>query len=283
MFDDAIAPFAYTLPVFQTLLNYSNAENHTNPWYQQKNLGDIFKMAGYKTFWLDNQERPSFTNAYTLLSHRFATQVWTNASWTTYDQTLLDTFRTKIKSQLGDQNFILFHLIGSHLLYNKRFPKSFAKFTPAQIPYQGLHVKNEADKQIVADYVNSLYYTDHVLEGIFKLFEDKDAVIIYLSDHAQDIFESDNTYGHRCSTYGVEIPFVIYVTDLFKQKHPDKVKQLAQAVHKPFMIDDLIHTLLPLAGIHTKDNLESRDLLNPDFDITRPRMYCQNMLYKKRP
>ncbi|WP_158654457.1 sulfatase-like hydrolase/transferase, partial [Helicobacter salomonis] len=131
MFNDAIAPFAYTLPVFQTLLNYSNAENHTNPWYQQKNLGDIFKMAGYKTFWLDNQERPSFTNAYTLLSHRFATQVWTNASWTTYDQTLLDAFRTKIKSQLGDQNFILFHLIGSHLLYNRRFPKSFAKFTPA--------------------------------------------------------------------------------------------------------------------------------------------------------
>ncbi|WP_104694922.1 phosphoethanolamine transferase [Helicobacter salomonis] len=284
VFDNVISPFGNTMPVFQVLLNYSNYENRTVPWYEQKNLADIFKLAGYRTFWLDNQEESGSSNAYSLIARRFNRHVYTQISFKKlYDSALIDTFHTEIQSQVGVKNFILFHLIGSHLLYKERFPKSFAKFTPAQIPYQGLHVKNEADKQIVADYVNSLYYTDHVLEGIFKLFEDKDAVIIYLSDHAQDIFESDNTYGHRCSTYGVEIPFVIYVTDLFKQKHPDKVKQLAQAVHKPFMIDDLIHTLLPLAGIHTKDNLESRDLLNPDFDITRPRMYCQNMLYKKRP
>ncbi len=272
------------MPVFQVLLNYSNYENRTVPWYEQKNLADIFKLAGYRTFWLDNQEESGSSNAYSLIARRFNRHVYTQISFKKlYDSALIDTFHTEIQSQVGVKNFILFHLIGSHLLYKERFPKNFAKFTPAQIPYQGLHVKNEADKQIVADYVNSLYYTDHVLEGIFKLFEDKDAVIVYLSDHAQDIFESDNTYGHRCSTYGVEIPFVIYVTDLFKQKHPDKVKQLAQAVHKPFMIDDLIHTLLPLAGIHTKDNLESKDLLSPQFDTTRHRMYCQNMLYKKRP
>ncbi|MFC3846990.1 sulfatase-like hydrolase/transferase, partial [Helicobacter baculiformis] len=96
-------------------------------WYTQRNLGDIFKIAGYKTFWLDNQERPSLTNVYTLLSHRFLTQVWTNVFWKAYDQTLLDIFHTKIKPQLGAQNFILFHLIGSHVLYVERFPKAFAK------------------------------------------------------------------------------------------------------------------------------------------------------------
>ncbi|MFC3848519.1 sulfatase-like hydrolase/transferase, partial [Helicobacter baculiformis] len=130
------------------------------------------------------------------------------------------------------------------------------------------------------DYVNSLYYTDHILSEIFKLFEDKDAIIIYLSDHAQDIFESASTYGHKCSAFGVEIPFVIYVSNLFKQKHPEKLKQLAQAVHKPFMSDDLIHTLLPLVGIHTKDNLESKDVLSSKFDIHRKRVYCGNQVYK---
>ncbi|WP_104732628.1 phosphoethanolamine transferase [Helicobacter salomonis] len=282
VFDNIISAFANTHGVFQTLLNYSDYENHATAWYEQKNLGDIFKRAGYKTFWLDNQDQARTSNAYELLPRRFE-KIFRTPSWSTGDQALLDVFNKRVLPHLGAKNVVAFHLIGSHLLYKERFPKSFAKFTPAQIPYQGLHVKNEADKQIVADYVNSLYYTDHVLEGIFKLFEDKDAVIVYLSDHAQDIFESDNTYGHRCSTYGVEIPFVIYVTDLFKQKHPEKVKQLAQAVHKPFMSDDLIHTLLPLAGVHTKDNIESKDLLSPQFDTTRQRVYCNDIPYKQKP
>ncbi|WP_120953056.1 phosphoethanolamine transferase [Helicobacter sp. L8] len=238
-----ISAFSYTLVVFQTLLNYADVENRAIAWYKQRNLGDIFNLAGYKTFWLDNQERPVFTNIYSLLSRRFFASYWTNAIWLSYDQVLIDTYKDKVQPQLGMKNFILFHLVGSHFTYNRRFPKAYAKFTPADIPYQGLHIKDEKDKQIVADYVNSLYYTDHVLEEIFKLFEDKDALIIYLSDHAQDVFQTDNSYGHRCSVYGVEIPFVIYVTNTFKQKHPQKVQQLAQAVHKPFMSDDLIHTL----------------------------------------
>ncbi|CRF48148.1 conserved hypothetical protein fragment 2, partial [Helicobacter heilmannii] len=156
-----------------------------------------------------------------------------------------------------------------------------ATFTPKDINYQGLHAHNDQDKQIVADYVNSLYYTDHVLSEIFKLFQGKDAIIFYLSDHAQDIFQSASTYGHKCSSYGVEIPFMVYVTSTFKQKHPEKVKLIEQAVHKPFMSDDLIHTLLPIVGIHTKDNLESKDLFSPKFDTKRKRVFCGDKPYSK--
>ncbi|BCZ19629.1 hypothetical protein NHP190012_12710 [Helicobacter sp. NHP19-012] len=112
------------------------------------------------------------------------------------------------------------------------------------------------------------------------MFQGRDTIIFYLSDHAQDIFQSSNTYGHRCSKYGVEIPFMVYVTDTFKQKHPDKVKLIAKAVHQPFMSDDLIHTLLPIVGIHTKDNLESKDLFSPKFDTHRKRVYCGRQEYK---
>ncbi len=269
--------------MFQTLLNYGDLENQQNtPWYQHKNLGLIFNHAGYRTFWLDNQERASRSDVFALSSHIFTHAFYTSAPYHTYDSLLIDLFKEKVQPRLSNKNFILFHLIGNHLGYAERFPKAFAKFTPADIPYQGLHVQDEKDKQIVADYVNSLYYTDYILSEIFKLFENKDAVIIYLSDHAQDIFESNQTYGHRCSSFGVEIPFVIYVSDLFKQKHPEKLKQLAQAVHKPFMSDDLIHTLLPLVGIHTKDNLESKDLLSSRFDTTRVRKVCAGVEYFKR-
>ncbi len=118
----------------------------------------------------------------------------------------------------------MFHLIGSHNWYANRFPKSFAKFKPNDLDFSNLHTNSDRDKQIVTDYVNSLYYNDAVLNGIFNLFKDKDAIVFYLSDHAQDMFESGPTYGHRCSKAGLEIPFMIYVSDIFKEKHPEKVK-----------------------------------------------------------
>ncbi|WP_104740986.1 phosphoethanolamine transferase [Helicobacter bizzozeronii] len=287
VFKNTISAFASTLPTFQTLLNYSDVENHTIPWYRQRDLGGVFKLAGYQTFWIDNQESMAASNLYNALAYNFDHKYFTDTPYKAilshHDQWVIPIFTQQVQPKLGAKNLILFHLFGSHSVYNRRFPKSFAKFHIKDIPYQGLHVQDDKDKQIIADYVNSLYYTDHVLEGIFKLFENKDAIIFYLSDHAQDMFESANTYGHRCSAYGVEIPFVIYVTDIFKQKHPEKVKAIAGAVDKPFMSDDLIHSLLPLVGIHTKDNLESKNLFSPAFDTHRKRIYCGDRLYEGKP
>ncbi|WP_240333227.1 phosphoethanolamine transferase [Helicobacter suis] len=284
-----ISAFARTYAVFETLLSYADVENHSTALYEQKSLGDIFNAAGYKTFWIDNQGLQTwFTSGkgfvigglYDVLSHRFTKRYYALAPT---DQWLVDTFIKKVQPDLSTKNFVLFHLMGNHIAYNERFPKSYSKFMPADIPYQNLHVQNNKDKQIVADYVNSLYYTDHILSEIFKLFKDKDALIIYLSDHAQDIFESGSTYGHKCSAYGVEIPFMIYVSDVFKQKHPEKLKLIAKAINKPFMSDDLIHSLLPLVGIHTKDNLESKNLFSPAFDTNRKRVYCDHQVYEKKP
>ncbi|GAA7709940.1 hypothetical protein HpCOL116_13860 [Helicobacter pylori] len=183
-------------------------------------------------------------------------------------------YSKNVQPQLKSKNFIVFHLIGSHSWYVDRFPKSFAKFKPSDLSFSNLHVSNDRDKQIVTDYVNSLYYNDFVLNGIFNLFKDKDAIVFYLSDHAQDIFESGPTYGHSCSKAGLEIPFMIYVSDIFKEKHPEKVKLIKNALNKPFMSDDLIHSLLPLVGIHTKDEIESKNLFSPKFDTQRKRAVC---------
>ncbi|WP_120955827.1 phosphoethanolamine transferase [Helicobacter mehlei] len=283
MFRDTIAPFGWTDRALKVLLNYSDVENRSTPWYEQKSFGAVFNAAGYQTFWLDNQERPVITNLYTIYPTIFTAHLWTNFQIRQYDQVLINAYKTHIQPQLKQHNFILFHLYGNHINYNEHFPPAYAKFHIKDIPYQGLHVQNDKDKQIVADYVNSIYYTDHILKEIFNLFKDKNAIIFYISDHAQDNFESSTTYAHRCSTYGVEIPFVVYVTDTFKQKYPQKVKQIAEAINKPFMSDDLIHSLLPIVGIHTKDNLESKNLFSPQFDIKRKRIYCGDRLYEKKP
>ncbi|MCQ2839085.1 phosphoethanolamine transferase [Helicobacter pylori] len=273
VFSDTISKEAHTSDVFESLLNYSNTETN-KPWYHYHNMIDIFKRSHYETFWLEKQIVDEWGITQNLVSNRSKNRYYILGNYGAYDEELVKFYSKNVQPKLKSKNFIVFHLIGTHSWYADRFPKSFAKFKPSDLSFSNLHASNDRDKQIVADYVNSLYYNDSVLNGIFNLFKDKDAIVFYLSDHAQDIFESGPTYGHSCSKAGLEIPFMIYVSDIFKEKHPEKVKLIKNALNKPFMSDDLIHSLLPLVGIHTKDEIESKNLFSPKFDTQRKRAVC---------
>ncbi|GAA7050237.1 hypothetical protein AOH456_13840 [Helicobacter pylori] len=273
VFSDTISKEAHTSEVFESLLNYSNAETN-KPWYHYHNMIDIFKRSHYETFWLEKQIIDQWGITQNLVSNRSKNRYYILGDYGAYDEELAKFYSKNVQSRLKSKNFIVFHLIGSHSWYADRFPKSFAKFKPNDLDFSNLHTSSDRDKQIVTDYVNSLYYNDAVLNGIFNLFKGKDAIVFYLSDHAQDMFESGSTYGHRCSKAGLEIPFMIYVSDIFKEKHPEKVKLIKNALNKPFMGDDLIHSLLPLVGIHTKDEVESKNLFSPKFDAQRKRIVC---------
>ncbi|GHR62402.1 metal-dependent hydrolase [Helicobacter pylori] len=273
VFSDTISKEAHTSEVFESLLNYSNAETN-KPWYHYHNMIDIFKRSHYETFWLEKQIIDQWEITQSLFSNRSKNRYYILGNYGAYDEELAKFYSKNVQSRLKSKNFIVFHLIGSHSWYADRFPKSFAKFKPNDLDFSNLHTNSDRDKQIVTDYVNSLYYNDAVLNEIFNLFKDKDAIVFYLSDHAQDMFESGSTYGHRCSKAGLEIPFMIYVSDIFKEKHPEKVKLIKNALNKPFMSDDLIHSLLPLVGIHTKDEVESKNLFSPKFDAQRKRIVC---------
>ncbi|MFP6101410.1 phosphoethanolamine transferase [Helicobacter pylori] len=273
VFSDTISKEAHTSDVFESLLNYSNAETN-KPWYHYHNMIDIFKRSHYETFWLEKQIVDEWGITQNLVSNRSKNRYYILGNYGAYDEELVKFYSKNVQPKLKSKNFIVFHLLGSHSWYADRFPKSFAKFKPSDLSFSNLHASNDRDKQIVADYVNSLYYNDAILNGIFNLFKDKDAIVFYLSDHAQDIFESGPTYGHSCSKAGLEIPFMIYVSDVFKEKHPKKVKLIKNALNKPFMSDDLIHSLLPLVGIHTKDEIESKNLFSPKFDTQRKRAVC---------
>ncbi|GAA9317116.1 hypothetical protein TH0341_12800 [Helicobacter pylori] len=273
VFSDTISKEAHTSEVFESLLNYSNAETN-KPWYHYHNMIDIFKRSHYETFWLEKQIIDQWGITQNLVSNRSKNRYYILGDYVARDEELVKFYTQNVQSRLKNKNFIVFHLIGSHMFYAHRFPKSFAKFKPNDLDFSNLHASSDRDKQIVTDYVNSLYYNDAVLNEIFNLFKDKDAIVFYLSDHAQDMFESGSTYGHRCSKAGLEIPFMIFISDIFKEKHPKKVKLIKNALNKPFMSDDLIHSLLSLVGIHTKDEIESKNLFSPKFDAQRKRIVC---------
>ncbi|WP_341533436.1 phosphoethanolamine transferase [Helicobacter pylori] len=281
VFDNVISPAFYTDKSFTMLLTYANRDNlNQKAWYQYKNLAHILKLSDYKSVWITSQGYGlMWGNSYYQVAKHFDTYIENDKP---YDENLAALFKRYYDNERESKkrkNFVVFHLIGNHFEYKNRFPKEFSRFNLNNTSYNSLKVKNNADKQVVTDYINSVYYNDYVLHSLIELFKDKDSLVIYLSDHGDDMFESSAFNTHECSNASMEIPFLIYMSDSFKQKHPQMVKSFEEALHKPFMSDDLLHTVLPLAGIITKDYEKTRDLFNESYNDKRARKPCDNKVY----
>ncbi|WP_233702243.1 alkaline phosphatase family protein [Helicobacter felis] len=124
-----------------------------------------------------------------------------------------------------------------NMIFSSHWVEVRAFFTLQVIPHTLLVLTTTAVCVAIASIRFQLVIQPKRIKEIFNLFKDKNAIILYLSDHGQDMFRSGHVFVHKCSNYGVEVPFAVYVTDKFKQSYPQKVKAIAQAVNKPFMID----------------------------------------------
>ena len=68
-----------------------------------------------------------------------------------------------------------------------------------------------------------------------------------------------------------DIPFWIYGTDTYRDRHPDLWRRIAGAKDRPFMTDDLPHLLLNLAGIMCNGYSPERNIIDDRFDESRKR------------
>ena len=120
-------------------------------------------------------------------------------------------------------------------------------------------------------------------------YSEKDAIVIYLSDHGEEVYDYrpflSRTHGTLRTDmemkYQYEIPFMIYMSDLYKKRHPDIVECIETSIYKSFMSDDLAHMLVGVSGINTLWYDKTRDLLNEDYNCNRTRMIEDNQSYDK--
>ena len=65
---------------------------------------------------------------------------------------------------------------------------------------------------------------------------------------------------------------MIWMSDKYKENHPDVVKQVEGSLDKPFMIDDLPHLMLDIAGIDCEWFDPTRSLINEKYNVNRKRL-----------
>ncbi len=301
-FSNVISPHSHTNNSLQKMLTFSNYENTQIPWFMQQNFIDILNLAGYKTHWLSNQEAISiWGNIPEALSRRaqntrFSSFKTGNDDKMFFDDILLPMLEETLASANStEKQFYVLHLMGSHISYKNRYPKSFAHFSPQDLRQNGLDILtaetnlNQSQLETKAHYCNAIFYNDEVVSSIIESFADKEALVIYLSDHGDEVYDFRDFVGHTetmGSRFMVEIPFMVYMSESFKQKYPDIFTKVQQAKDKPFMNDDFIHSFLDLLGIVSKDYESSRSIFSPNYNEKRIRIfsgldYDKDMLSKQ--
>ena len=240
-------------------------------------LLDIFTEAGYKTFWLSNQEKSGvFCNISGVMVSR--ADVVNYIGNISSEENLMRTFDAALlpvaSEALADSaayKFIGLHLMGSHTEYRERYPEEFKYFTAddilAHAPRPWL-TESKAEK--VAEYDNSIRYTDSILsELIDKIAKLSDpAVLVYLADHGEDVYDDRDFRGR--DTRFVEIPMIIYVNSAYRVANPEIVTRLKESCDTPISTASIVFPLMNLSGTTYPLYDATNDFLSPSY-VVRPR------------
>lgn len=284
LFADVIAPYGVTSECVKSVLTSYNAET-TSDWLESEVLSDAMEKAGYVSYWISNQESFGvFANLPVMISKRFDKVKFTrvrNSSeekYGTFDEKLLPLVKDVLNDSVA-KRFIVIHMMGSHTRYKYRYPVPFGIFSKDD-------VKNKAlgQAEVISEYANSVLYTDFVVNSILDLFEREDALVFFFSDHGEEVYDFRDFAGHgmtKSSRYMAEIPFVVWYSDIFKQKYQNKINCMKSSMKYRFMTDDFYFTLLDIAGIKTLSSDSTRSLFNPCFGKERMRIFNGNIDYDK--
>ena len=275
-FTDVISPNGHTIKVLEKLFTFYR-QGAKGKWYEYTDLFSILNQAGYYTTWLSNQESSGIYGnhgrffAERCKSNSFVCVRDSKSNFTEpYDEHLLPLLDQTLK-QTKPKRFIVLHLIGTHMAYENRYPKTFKAFSTNV--EQG---ENNKIKETKAAYDTAVRYNDSIVNAIINRFKDKNALIIYTSDHGEDVMEINKKIaGHGdidINNHKVEIPMLVYMSKIFQKNYPYITNRIRLSAHHPFMTDDMIHSILDLMEIQTKEYRPSLSIFNHQFNYKRKRI-----------
>ncbi len=114
-------------------------------------------------------------------------------------------------------------------------------------------------------YDNCLLDTDARLHAIIDSLRDKDAILLYTSDHGES-FGEGGFYCHGGPVTRKEQTHVfafIWYSDTYKERRPEIVEALRQNAGRFVSHDYIYHTIISMCGL-------ASDVQRPEQDMTRP-------------
>ena len=269
VFINVVSPRPYTIESLQQVLTFAD-EKHPDLFLSTPSIVDVMKQAGYKTWWITNQQTLTKRNTMlTTFSQQADEQVYLNnnrnQNAAQYDGDVLEPF-AKVLADKAPRKLIVIHLLGTHVNYDYRYPQEFAKFSGREGTPPGL---NDDQLKTYNSYDNAVLYNDFVVSSIIKQFgaTDPNGFLLYLSDHGEDVYDSGkhDTLGRnegRPTAPMYTIPFMAWASPKWRATHD---WNFAGDLDRPYSSSSLIHTWADMAGLSFDEHDRSKSLVSPAF------------------
>ncbi len=319
-FSDVVSPWNLTSFVFKNVLSM-HVVGQKGEWCDYPLFPELFRKAGYQVTFLTNQFLPKakeavydFSGGFFLNNPRLSELQFDlrNDSLYRYDDGLLRCYdrlvsegrirfdgkhpapRNTDAAAQADRggsgaNLIIFHLIGQHVNYHQRYPRSQTHFYASDYEDRRPELNNRQRKTL-SHYDNAIRYNDSIVDQIVRRFENRDAIVIYMPDHGEECYEGRRGFicrqhsaaiDYDLARYEFEVPFWVYCSHTYAVRHPKIYKEIVEAKDRRFMTDALPHMLLYLAGIAAPDYHDQYNILSPEYNENRPRILKNTTDYDK--
>ncbi len=218
--------------------------------WEEPSFITVFKKAGYQTSWISNQD---MSPAYVYFMKEADALDMVREGFSPYsfnkhlDLDLLPYISDKLE-QKGQPQLIVVHSIGSHWYYNAHYPDSLAVFKPEA---DSRVISDMTHEKIVNSYDNTIVATDNFISKVKRLLHDRNAILIYISDHGEALGE-DGNYLHAADFPQLHYPACFF---WYSQKYvatfPEKISNLRNNSMLPWTTDMVFHTAIDAADIST--------------------------------
>jgi len=270
-FDNVISSANQTRYAVPIALTDATATNFDR-FFKSKSLFSTIKDYGFKSYWLSNQFVSGLADSFissianetdTNSTENFA-YIPGGATGAKLDSVLLDKLK-KIHTQ--QKEIYLFHLLGSHFKYSKRYPEG-----------SGI-IQNPINK--IDEYDNSIFYTDYILSKIFDHFKNERLLFVYLSDHAEVVHPNKSGHGYTPPFRDeYEIPLFIYSSEANEKLARYNRKNLFNTENFKTFIEYLVGVKAEYSESTHNDQVIS---LNPNTVLKYSSLsqYDKNLITKK--
>jgi heptose-I-phosphate ethanolaminephosphotransferase len=269
VFDNVFASRPNTIESLEQVLTFAN-QHHPDVYKTKPSLMAMMKQAGYRTYWVSNQQTLTARNTMlTTFAKQADQQVFLNTSRQqnaySFDEKVLAPY-TEILNRQDEKKLIVVHLLGTHMKYAYRYPEAYDVFHDDK----GLPKDLSADQvETINAYDNAVRYNDSIVYALIDRLKHKQqhSLLVYFSDHGEDVYDSaqhDFQGRNEASpTYAMyAIPFVVWHSPNWVNA---PLLASPEILHRQFDNADFIYAFSDLIGLRYDGFMPHESVVNSAF------------------
>jgi len=244
---------------------------------RQANLVQTFHEAGYRTAWLSNQEASSLSASADVAEHAVDARDFHLRT----DANLLPLFTSFVR-QAGPRQFVVLHMIGSHIPYEERYGAASKVFAPT-LRDLGVAEPVLADKAAaINSYDNTVVETDKFLARVIAVLrtERRPAVLLFTSDHGENLFDNERhlfMHAQPGPTHvDTHVPLLAWMNAPYRAAYPALEQALRANRNKKISHVNVFSSLLQLGAVDWDGRDDSTSFASPAYRES-PRLVMQDL------